>query len=149
MTVRIFLPSKHLTLIKPGLQSVTCLQRHKHRHGTGQNYKALTHKQTNAKPKHTKAAACNGQKDKGWNDAGIARFAELLETVKTQRSKQEREKLEEKLLETLQQSEVHRKKLKKRKKPVLENARPTTRPALTCYDEGDNVVESVASVISL
>ena len=88
-------------------------------------------------------------RSKGWNDAGIARFAELLETVKTQRSKQEREKLEEKLLETLQQSEVHRKKLKKRKKPVLENARPTTRPALTCYDEGDNVVESVASVISL
>ena len=53
-------------------------------------YKPITMKQTKEKPKHTKGLGTNGHRDRGWTDAGITRFAELIELVRAQRSGNDR-----------------------------------------------------------
>ena len=72
-------------------------------------------KETKEKPKHTKAPGTNGHSDKGWTDAGIARFAELIELVSAQRSGNDRARQEDKALEMLKKNPVHAKKTKKRR----------------------------------
>ena len=111
------------------------------------DYKKLTIANTTAKPKFTKRATSNGQRDKGWNDAGIARFAHFMEVVRAQRSREDRDEKEEKVLERLRLHPVHGSKTKKRKQPVVEETLQTTRPALTHYEEGCNVLENVAATV--
>ena len=56
---------------------------------------------TKEKPKHTKVPGTNGHSDKGWTDAGIARFAELIELVRAQRSGNDLARQEDEALEIL------------------------------------------------
>ena len=114
-----------------------------------QDYKPITMKETKEKPKYTKGAGTNGHRDKGWTDAGIARFAELIELVRVQRSGSDRASQEDEALEILRKNPIHGKKTKKRKQPVLEINQPSTRPALTYYNDDDQVMDHVTAVISL
>ena len=52
-------------------------------------------------------------------------------------------------LEILRKNPVHGKKTKKRKQPVLEINQPSTRPALTCCNDDDQVMDHVTAAISL
>ena len=106
-------------------------------------------KETKEKPKHTKGAGTNGHSDKGWTDAGIARFAELIELARAQRSGNDRPTKEDEALEMLKKNPIHGKKTKKRKQPVMEINQPSTRPALTCCNDDDQVLDHVSAVILL
>ena len=106
-------------------------------------------KDTKEKPKHTKGAGTNGHGDRGWTDAGIARFAELIELVRAQRSGNDRARQEDEALEILRNNPIHRQKTKKWKQPVMEINQPSTRPALTCCNDDDQVLDHMSAVISL
>ena len=53
------------------------------------------------------------------------------------------------VIEILRKNPIHGKKTKKRKQPVLEINQPSTRPALTYYNDDDQVLDHVSAVILL
>ena len=67
-------------------------------------------KETKEKPKHTKGAGTNGHRDRGWTDEGITRFAELIELVRAQRSRNDRPRKEDEALEILKKNPINGKK---------------------------------------